>query len=389
MKRVNSILTIILLIIAGCGGSRQSTDDLVIVDVTRSYPQKELILQDFMDVEYIALETGGEFYTQGVVLDVGNEIIVVRNNVSDGDIFIFDRNGKGLRKINRRGQGPEEYISITGLTLDEDNGEMFVRDAKGIIVYDLYGNFLRRFPLSNNVFYSSFKNYDREHLICGKTPFQVDEKTTESQPCSIISKKDGSIVKDIQIHFKQAVNTRAVADGEEQMVVFLPSMLKSIIPYHDSWVITELSSDTVFRLLPDFSIIPFMARTPSIHSMNPEVFLLPVIHTDRYYFIETLRKQIERIPGFFQRKKLIYDRLEKTIYLYTVCNDDYTTPKTFEFSLGLSSNMNNKIAYLQKLEAIDLVEAYEKGQLKGKLKEIAAGLKEEDNPVIMLVKHKK
>ncbi|MDH6358178.1 hypothetical protein M2135_003185, partial [Parabacteroides sp. PF5-9] len=35
------------------------------------------------------------------------------------------------------------------------------------------------------------------------------------------------------------------------------------------------------------------------------------------------------------------------------------------------------------------LDAYEKGQLKGKLKEIAAGLHEESNPVIMLAKYKK
>ena len=37
---------------AGCGG-KQSTNELIIVDVTKSYPEKELIIQDFMDVEYI------------------------------------------------------------------------------------------------------------------------------------------------------------------------------------------------------------------------------------------------------------------------------------------------------------------------------------------------
>lgn len=33
--------------------------------------------------------------------------------------------------------------------------------------------------------------------------------------------------------------------------------------------------------------------------------------------------------------------------------------------------------------------SYKKGQLKGRLKEIAATLDEESNPVIMLIKHKK
>jgi hypothetical protein len=43
-----------------------------------------------------------------------------------------------------------------------------------------------------------------------------------------------------------------------------------------------------------------------------------------------------------------------------------------------------------RLNASRLVEIYKKDQLKeGKLKEIAASLDEDDNPVIMLVKQKK
>ena len=95
MKNTNTISAIILLaVMAGCGGSKQSTDDVIIVDVTKSYPAKELILQDFMDVEYIPLETNDEFVTQGEVLAVGKEIMLVKNYRSDGDIFVFDRNGK-------------------------------------------------------------------------------------------------------------------------------------------------------------------------------------------------------------------------------------------------------------------------------------------------------
>ena len=34
---------------AGCRGGTQSTDDIITVDVTASYPKKELVLQDFVD----------------------------------------------------------------------------------------------------------------------------------------------------------------------------------------------------------------------------------------------------------------------------------------------------------------------------------------------------
>jgi hypothetical protein len=50
---------------------------------------------------------------------------------------------------------------------------------------------------------------------------------------------------------------------------------------------------------------------------------------------------------------------------------------------------NNEIAFIQVLQAFELVEAYEKGELQGQLREIAAGLDEEDNPVILVAKHKR
>jgi hypothetical protein len=82
----------------------------------------------------------------------------------------------------------------------------------------------------------------------------------------------------------------------------------------------------------------------------------------------------------------MYDRQEKAIFRYTVYNDDYSNKRQAFMNRG---PVNGEIATLQNLTAYHLVEAYRQGQLKGRLKEIAATLDEEDNPVIMLVKHKK
>lgn len=41
------------------------------------------------------------------------------------DIYVFDwKTGKGIRKINRKGQGGEEYAFIVSAVLDEDNEEI-------------------------------------------------------------------------------------------------------------------------------------------------------------------------------------------------------------------------------------------------------------------------
>jgi hypothetical protein len=93
----------------------------------------------------------------------------------------------------------------------------------------------------------------------------------------------------------------------------------------------------------------------------------------------------------YPRTDLVYDRQEKAIYEYAVYNDDFTNKKPVNMVFrDITLINNNEIAFMQRLEAYELVEAYGKGELKeGKLKEIAATLDEESNPVIMLAKYKK
>lgn len=89
----------------------------------------------------------------------------------------------------------------------------------------------------------------------------------------------------------------------------------------------------------------------------------------------------------------MYDRQEKKISEYTVYNDDFTNKRPVknlvDEILTLTVVNNNEIAFMEKIEAYELIEAYGEGKLKGKLKEIAAELDEDSNPVIMLAKHKK
>lgn len=71
MKTKNLFAVAFLFALMGCSNHQQK--ELITVDVTMEYPRKELILQDFMDVEYIPLETTDEFVLQGKVADVGKK----------------------------------------------------------------------------------------------------------------------------------------------------------------------------------------------------------------------------------------------------------------------------------------------------------------------------
>jgi hypothetical protein len=385
MKRVKLISVIILLaVMTGCEGNKQSTDDVITVDVTKSYsPKKELILQDFMDVEYIALETNDDFVCQGFVQDIGKKFIVVRNYIDDGDIFIFDRNGKALRKINRKGQGGEEYTNILNITLDEDNGEMFVNDlySQKIVVYDLYGKFSRSFKGKRDSPYTTIFNYDKDNLIC------YDEFNKEI-PFVLISKQDGSITKKIKIPFKEKIFLRQQRSDGEMINTVSPGPHRTIIPFKGNWMLLEFSSDTVYTLLPDYSLRPFLVRTPSIQSMDPGVFLILRLFSDRYIFMETIKNVYDwNTEDGFPTTYFMYDRQEKAFFKYTVYNGDYSTKK--EIYMNVFRPVNHEIESWQPLEAFQLVVSYNNRQLKGKLKEIAATLDEDDNRVIMIIKHKK
>lgn len=384
MKKANILLTALLLTLAGCSGGKQSADDLITIDVSKSYPKKELILQDFMDVEYIPLETNDEFLTQGAVQDVGKEYLLVKNRNNDGDIFIFDRKtGKGVRKINRQGQGAEEYTRINGMILDESNSEIFVISmGNKILVYDLYGQFKRCLNLDREM--SSVFDYDKSNLIgYDMSDYHNKGKDRSKSYHVIISKQDGSITREIFIPFK-TINTPIVTNGDG----FVANYSYQIRLSHGKCTLIETSADTLYNYAPDGTLSPFIVRTPSAQSMTPEVFLYMGIYTDRYYFMEAVKNvfNFEKGNGFFA-DVLMYDKEEKAIYKVTVCNGDYAEKRPVAMT---AKPINRDVENVTSLNASQLIEIYKKGQLKdGKLKEIASRLDEEDNPVIMLVKQKK
>jgi hypothetical protein len=379
----------------GCGGNKQYTEDFITVDLTASYPNEELILQDFMDVEYIPLETTDEFITTAYVQDLGKDVIIVRNRnrSSDGDIFFFDRNnGKSLKKINRQGQGPEEYVFLLKVIIDEDNDEIFVNDhqSKKIFVYDLSGKFKRSFKHKEGSTFDPIYIFDQNNLIC--IDYIGDFYEELRNKFFIISKHDGSVTNEIYIPYENKISTILQVFDEERNINYAAGARnEELVPLGDSWMLADPSSDTIYKLLPDGKgILPFISRTPSIQSMEKKIFLFPGVITDRYCFMQAVKKEYDFATGEgFPRTDLMYDKEEKKIFRSTVYNDDYSEKKIVNMVYGDITLMNNEVTFIQKLEAYELVDAYEKGKLKNKLKEIAAELKEDSNPVIMIAKYKK
>ena len=385
MKKV-IFLVAALLGLASCTGEKKEKEAFITVDITASYPEKDLVLQDFMDVEYVPLETSDEFLSQGRISYVGENIIVAANK-RQGDILLFDRaTGKGIRKINHKGFGPEEYIMPYNVVLFEDKNEMFVNDGptSKIQVYDLEGNYKRTIKYKQGALVSLLIDFNDEYFLSQNVFDPIMQDAGET--FIYLSKKDGTMTN-IKVPYQKRLSVimaKVFPDGSTQGA--FPENSDFIDPFRDGWLLTEPSADTIYFYKADRSLKPFIVRTPSVQTMSPEVFLFPGVLTDDYYFMQSVTKEYdfdknEGMPS----TPLVYDVAEQKIYKYTVHNADY---EDREENLS-KQNVNNKIAFYQALPADELIEAQEDGKLKGKLSDIAAHLDIEDNPVVMIVKPKK
>lgn len=374
-----------LLGLASCTGEKKEKEAFITVDITASYPEKDLVLQDFMDVEYVPLETSDEFLSQGRISYVGENIIVAANK-RQGDILLFERaTGKGIRKINHKGFGPEEYIMPYNVILFEDKNEMFVNDGptSKIQVYDLEGNYKRTIKYKQGALVSLLIDFNDEYFLSQNVFDPIMQDAGET--FIYLSKKDGTMTN-IKVPYQKRLSVimaKVFPDGSTQGA--FPENSDFIDPFQDGWLLTEPSADTIYFYKPDRSLKPFIVRTPSVQTMSPEVFLFPGVLTDDYYFMQSVTKEYdfdknEGMPS----TPLVYDVAEQKIYKYTVHNADY---EDREENLS-KQNVSNKLAFYQALPADELIEAQENGKLKGKLSDIAAHLDIEDNPVVMIVKPK-
>lgn len=375
------LLGTLLFGMMGCGGEKEVAETMITVDVTQSYPKKSLVLQDFLQVEYVPLELTDEFVTNGQVKDVTAHYIVITNG-REGEVLLFDRaTGKGVKKINRRGQGPEEYLFPINALLDESAGELFINDGPSsrIQVYDLSGNYKRSISYRKGAFVSNIYKYDSNYLLCQDT---YAPENTDAVHTFFLLAKTGDASRYIEIPYEKKIST-VIVKQVGNMVYGNGPRNSMIVPHGSDWILTEPSADTIYTSMPEKGIHPFIVRTPSVQTMAPEVFLFPGVLTDRYYFMQAITKECdveknEEMP----KVDLVYDREQQQIYQVEVRNQDYKN----RIEDMAQRSIDPEILLCTTLQAADLVEANGKGELQGQLKAIASQLDEEDNPVIMLVK---
>ncbi|MGL5561077.1 MAG: 6-bladed beta-propeller, partial [Tannerellaceae bacterium] len=132
--------------------SLQAKDGLKTIEIVPSKIETgDLKLSNLItSIEYIPLETTDECLIGNYIsiYDLSDKHIVVFCPQAKS-VYLFDRKGKFLRTISRHGQGPEEFITVKKLTLDEQANQVLLIDLEGVKIFDLNGKYQRTSSVRN------------------------------------------------------------------------------------------------------------------------------------------------------------------------------------------------------------------------------------------------
>ncbi|MDH8702524.1 hypothetical protein M2138_001890 [Dysgonomonadaceae bacterium PH5-43] len=103
--------------------------------------------------EIIPLETNSESLI-GSIDDIkfDQELIFIADKRKTSTLFIYSKEGDFLRKIYRKGNAGEEYLSFDGFDLDVENKLIYILDGTrgSILVWDYQGNYVDKYNLPCN-----------------------------------------------------------------------------------------------------------------------------------------------------------------------------------------------------------------------------------------------
>lgn len=153
-----------------------------VIDVDRSLKVKmDFIIPKLVSISYIPLESTELIGAMDQVLVHDGKIYIMDAYITER-VFIFDMQGRALKVIDDKGEGPTEYTGLSGMCIDSEKKEICLNDrlSAGKLYYDLNGQFLRKekgipcFYINELGYYAinqlgyaqSFSNHINYHLVC-------------------------------------------------------------------------------------------------------------------------------------------------------------------------------------------------------------------------------
>ncbi|MCH7396948.1 6-bladed beta-propeller [Belliella sp. DSM 107340] len=394
--RYRDILVIVsaFLFSIGCKEENHNVEK-IIVD-PRSV-EESILLSELVDsVFYIKLETRSE----SILGDQVNRIIIKESYIYVVDIgqdivFVFDKNGKFVSKLDKLGDGPDQYNFLSHIFVDDNEEYIEVVDGRGekarILKYsNLTFDFLSESPLYVPSSNSSRREGDIYYFSAQQIENLVNGEVTNAD---IIAVKKNETQKGL---FKKNIATGGVnfTINSENFTVNEKGEIFVSLMYNNSFF--RLSNMEAFPIYTvDFGVYGIdnavglrsteqqmdylekftegLASFPVLSSNNSSFFLFS------YFFKKNSKRNLYHFMKF--------KNLEKIIHVNDIINDFTNFPEKVYLT---SFHPINHEVYI---DGGYLVEVLIPSQLfEERKKEInvdgIGNIKAEDNPIIMVMKLK-
>ena len=391
MKIIVCILVVFTFSQCNSGTGNNTAEKLAEIDVTGTYSRKEFYLQDIAKVEYIPFETNNHaMMGRSLKIFYVSDDYIIAANVVEGDVFVYDGQGRWKYSFNHKGQGPLEYIFINSIAFDEKAKELFVSEWYSanpkILVFSENGEYKRTLPCPPK-FWPDLYNFDDATLLAyDNYGIRAIEKEYSPMPYLFMSKKDGSFTDSLNIHLPVRLSDAAVWQGEENGQTMYYSRRMQISynrSYGENFLIADWSADTIYRLTPRKELQPMIVRTPPMQSTDPKILLSNFLITDKFILLGVHGMDYTAIRNGdeISQKQLMYSFETGETNIYRLKNRDITTSTNVMIRDAITPANTGITMY----DAAFLFDMDEKGELQGELKELLKSLDDEDNPVLVKI----
>jgi hypothetical protein len=380
IKAVLSFIICAYCIFTGCAPRKENGGKLIHINVSATYPEKTIKLEELAGIEYLQLEVHDDFLFRGLPAAVTNNKIIIPR-FDNGEILTFSRNGKPISKFNRKGSAPGDFSDLRTVVYDEGAQEFFIQTSNNrTFVYSAEGKYLRDFALKGNL-HRQYLSFDSETLLLYDNYYFERSYPTSF---SLISKQDGSIVKSIDLPKNEPIMTAVIYQTEDAISVYT-APANHIVKYNEGFLLTDFALDTVYFYSQETEFVPIITRTPAIQSMNPVVYLNSFVEGGDYQFFTsvTVRQENGRLPQTHLMRNITIG----SVYRQRITLNDFQGKEINLSPTAIANTQNSRLGLIE-LDLAELQDANEEGKLSGRLKEMVENSEEDGNNIFMLLHFK-
>lgn len=347
----------------------------VVINLAKAISEspKEIMLNELAsDIRYVPLETtddclmNNEFY---IMQYTGEDIIT-------SGIFHFDKNGKFLNKIGSKGQGPEEYLQDLFAFGDWKNKLLYVQNWTTLTCYGFDGTFVRSIP-TPQLNMGAAGLFDENHILYSNDIYYADKANpiqlymVDSQNGKTVSKWRGHLEENKK--YGMILTSRDFMYNYDNSLFYKPALENVIFK-----ILSPKKRQLVYKFDCFGKDIDVSADEVDPKKRFQFLSVYWAKETAQYLFVNYGMKNISRLG--------IYDKEKKTFTNVTIKDN---LAGGYDIHPAWTSDDNHLLmVYYAGGLLQDKEKRYSTGLLperKKELDELLKNIKEDDNPVVILV----